>query len=117
MTRKARNKKDRDTRRELLFCNTQPVVGGWLTSTVILELHFTRDSEAPDVGSEMGVGRLDGVQVRAGEARTGQGEVDTSQSCFPGETVREPQELEEFLQAEEADAYPQEAAFAPEEGR
>lgn len=37
-------------KRELLFCVTQPVSGGWLTSSVVLQLDFTPDKGAPRPG-------------------------------------------------------------------
>lgn len=37
-------KAKKNSHRELLFCKTQPVVGGWLTSSVILQLDFKEDA-------------------------------------------------------------------------
>lgn len=113
----AKRKKDRKVRRELLFTNTQPVVGGWLTSCVMLELHFAPDAEVtkhvrveepgdnPVQVERQGVGPDDPRLGTRGGSQA---------SLFPGDTHREPQELEEFLAAEESDAFPEEAAFTKE---
>lgn len=39
-------KKREKSKRELLFCVTQPVVDGWLTSTLVLQVDFTHDRSA-----------------------------------------------------------------------
>lgn len=34
------------SKRELLFCVTQPVVDGWLTSSLVLQIDFSHDRSA-----------------------------------------------------------------------
>lgn len=102
-------KRRKNSHRELLFCKTQPVVGGWMTSSVILQLDFKEDASVnawvEAQAKKAGVGEPAGASQREAAAPEDSGRIDSGQLSDPVWTDDEapwPKGLEALAEEKEA---------------